>query len=53
MGNWRDMLTYPDSIDNVKAQEIPAAVKKYLDPAFMTIGCFRPIPPPSRDDGTL
>ena len=42
MGNWRDMLTYPDSIDNVKAQEIPAAVKKYLDPAFMTIGRLLP-----------
>ncbi|MGA3051752.1 MAG: pitrilysin family protein [Chitinispirillaceae bacterium] len=44
LGSWRDMLTYPDSIAEVKPREIPPVAKKYLDPAFMTIGLL--LPPP-------
>jgi predicted Zn-dependent peptidase len=47
LGNWRDMLTYPDSIAVVKKQEIPAIAKKYLDPAYMTIGLL--LPPPGAE----
>jgi predicted Zn-dependent peptidase len=38
LGNWKNMLDYPDRIAAVKPEEIPAAVKQYLDPAHMTIG---------------
>jgi predicted Zn-dependent peptidase len=44
LGNWSDMLTYPDRIAAVKSTEIPAIAKKYLDPAYMTIGML--LPPP-------
>ena len=36
--SWKDMISYPDSIASVKAEEIPAVVKAYLDPGKMTIG---------------
>jgi predicted Zn-dependent peptidase len=38
LGNWKNMLTYPDRIAAVKREEIPAVVGQYLDPAKMTIG---------------
>jgi len=38
MGSWKDMLAYPDIIASIKAEEIPAIAKKYLDPSKMTIG---------------
>jgi predicted Zn-dependent peptidase len=38
LGNWQDILSYPDRIAGVKPGEIPAAVKKFCDPARMTIG---------------
>jgi predicted Zn-dependent peptidase len=38
MGSWKDMLEYPDIIASIKAEEIPAIAKKYLDPSKMTIG---------------
>jgi predicted Zn-dependent peptidase len=36
--SWKDIMTYPDCIAAVKPEEIPAAVKQYLDPGRMTIG---------------
>jgi predicted Zn-dependent peptidase len=36
--SWKDIFTYPDRITGVKPEEIPAAVKQYLDPGRMTIG---------------
>ena len=36
--SWKDIMTYPDRIAEVKPGEIPAAVKQYLDPGRMTIG---------------
>ena len=44
LGSWKDMLTYPDRIAEVKPGEIPAIAKKYLNPALMTIGLL--LPPP-------
>jgi len=38
LGSWKDMLEYPDIIASIKAEEIPAIAKKYLDPSKMTIG---------------
>jgi predicted Zn-dependent peptidase len=38
LGNWKAMLDYPERIAAVKPEEIPAAVKRYLDPGLMTIG---------------
>lgn len=42
LGSWKDMLTYPDEIAKIKAEEIPAAAKKYINPALMTIGKLLP-----------
>jgi predicted Zn-dependent peptidase len=38
LGSWKNMLTYSDRIAEVKRDEIPQAVKQYLDPSKMTIG---------------
>jgi predicted Zn-dependent peptidase len=38
LGSWKDMLEYPDRIAAVKRDEIPAVVRRYLDPDKMTIG---------------
>jgi predicted Zn-dependent peptidase len=47
LGNWRDILSYPDRIAGVKPDEIPAAVKRYCDPGRMTIGLLLPKPAPT------
>jgi predicted Zn-dependent peptidase len=39
--SWKDMVDYPDRIAQVKAEDIPAVVKKYLDTAVMTIGYLK------------
>jgi predicted Zn-dependent peptidase len=36
--SWKDMLEYPKRIAEVKREDIPLIVRKYLDPAHMTIG---------------
>ncbi|MBN2035475.1 MAG: insulinase family protein, partial [Chitinispirillaceae bacterium] len=36
--SWKDMLSFPDHIAAVKRDEIPAVVRRYLDPDKMTIG---------------
>ncbi|MGA2507843.1 MAG: pitrilysin family protein [Chitinispirillaceae bacterium] len=36
--SWKDIFTYPDRIASVKTEEIPSAVKQYLDPGRMTVG---------------
>lgn len=38
LGNWKNMLTYSDRIAEVKREEIPAAVRQFIDPSKMTIG---------------
>lgn len=50
LGSWKDLLTFADSIAAVKAEEIPAVAKKYLDPSKMTIGMLLPKVEPSRID---
>ncbi|NLD99426.1 MAG: insulinase family protein, partial [Fibrobacter sp.] len=42
LGSWKELLSYPQEIENVKPEEIPAIVKKYLDPQFMTVGLLLP-----------
>jgi predicted Zn-dependent peptidase len=42
LGSWKDLLTYPDKIAEVKPEDIPAVVKKYIDPSLMTIGELLP-----------
>jgi predicted Zn-dependent peptidase len=42
-GSWKDMLSYPEKIAAIKADEIPAVAKKYLNPAKMTIGKLLPL----------
>jgi predicted Zn-dependent peptidase len=38
LGSWKDILAYQERIADIKPEEIPAAVKLYLDPVRMTIG---------------
>jgi len=38
LGSWKDMLTYPDKIASVKAEDIPDIVKKYFDFNKATVG---------------
>jgi predicted Zn-dependent peptidase len=38
LGSWKNIFTYPEHIASVKPEDIPAAVKQYLDPGHMTIG---------------
>lgn len=38
LGNWKNMLTYPDRIAEIKREEIPEVVSRYIDPSKMTIG---------------
>ncbi len=42
LGNWRDLLSYPDMIASVKPEEIPSAASLYLNPEFATIGLLLP-----------
>ena len=46
LGSWRDMLAYPDRIAQVKPEDVPAVVTRYLNPALMTIGLL--LQPPAK-----
>jgi predicted Zn-dependent peptidase len=39
--SWKDMIDYPGKIAAIKAEEIPAVVREYLDTTMMTIGVMR------------
>jgi predicted Zn-dependent peptidase len=42
LGNWKEMLAYPDKIIAVKAEDIPDIVGKYLNPEYVVIGMLLP-----------
>jgi predicted Zn-dependent peptidase len=39
--SWKDLFSYPEEIDAVQRDSIPATVTKYLDPNVKTIGILR------------
>ena len=38
LGNWKNMLDYPDKIMTIKAEDIPEITKKYLKTDCKTVG---------------
>lgn len=42
LGSWKDLLSYPEKIASIKAEDIPSIAKKYLDPSVMTVGQLLP-----------
>lgn len=42
LGDWKDLLEYPEKIRAVKPEEIPAIAAKYLNPEYATIGMLLP-----------
>ena len=45
LNSWKDLLSYPDKIAQVKPEEISAIAIKYINPQLMTIGQLLPIKP--------
>jgi predicted Zn-dependent peptidase len=41
LGSWRDLLEYPDKIDEIEPDDIPGVVQRYLDPSLKTVGILR------------
>ncbi len=41
--SWKDLLSYPENIAQVKPEEVPAIVKKYINPQQMTVGQLLPV----------
>ena len=42
LGNWKNMLEYPDRIMAIKAESIPEITAKYLETDCKTIGLLLP-----------
>jgi predicted Zn-dependent peptidase len=42
LGNWKDMIEYPDRIMNIKAEDIPDVTAKYLKTDCKVIGLLLP-----------
>ncbi len=45
LNSWKDLLSYPDKIAQVKPEELSAIAIKYINPQLMTIGQLLPIKP--------
>lgn len=42
LGTWKDLIEYPENIDNVTSDKIPAIAKKYFNHDLKTIGLLLP-----------